>query len=70
VIDEIIKRTGGVPYSIDFKEEKKEKIVEDNTINFLIFEMMTGFCESTKQFCFDNRMVVRIDLPEMTIKIP
>ena len=37
VIDEVIKTTGGVPYSIGFKEDNKEKIVEDNTINFLNF---------------------------------
>ena len=45
-------------------------MVEDNTINFLNFEMMTGFCESTKQFCFDNKMAVKISSPHMTIKIP
>ena len=70
VIDEVIKRTGGVPYSIGLKEDGKEKIVADETINFLNFEMMTGFCESTKQFCFDNKMAVKISTPKMTMKIP
>jgi hypothetical protein len=44
VIDEIVKRTGGVPYCIGLKEEGNEKIVDYDTINFLNFEMMTGFC--------------------------
>lgn len=30
--------------------------------------MMTGFCESTKQFCFDNKMAIKVSLPEFTVK--
>jgi hypothetical protein len=70
VIDEIIKRTGGVPYSIEFKELNKEKMVTLETINFLNFEMTTGFCESTKQFCFDNKLAVKISHPSIRIKVP
>lgn len=37
MIDEIVKRTGGVPYSIGLKEEGNDKIVDCDTINFLNF---------------------------------
>jgi hypothetical protein len=69
VIDEIIKWTGGVPYSIGFKEENKEKMVDNDTIAFLNFEMTTGFCESTKQFCFDNKLAIKISNPNIKIRI-
>ena len=29
---------------------------------------MTGFCESTKQFCFDNKMAIKVSLPQFTVK--
>ena len=32
--------------------------------------MTTGFCESTKQFCFDNRMVIKASDPAIKIKVP
>ena len=32
--------------------------------------MNTGFCESTKQFCFDNKMAVKASCPQITIKVP
>lgn len=70
VIDEVIKWTGGVPYSIGFTEEGKERVVTSETINFLNFEMTTGFCESTKQFCFDNKLAVKADHPAITIRVP
>lgn len=31
--------------------------------------MMTGFCESTKQFCFDNKMAIKISCPDMAIRV-
>lgn len=71
VIDEIVKWTGGVPYSIGFKENaQKEKMVTVETIVFLNFEMTTGFCESTKQFCFDNKMVIKASHPDVKIRVP
>ena len=70
VIDEIIKRTGGVPYSIEFTEDNKEKIVTSETVSYLNFEMTTGFCESTKQFCFDNKLAIKSSHPNIKIKVP
>lgn len=38
VIDEVIKRTGGVPYSIGFIEQNKQKVVDEKeTINYLCY---------------------------------
>ena len=48
----------------------KQKIVDNDTINFLNFEMMTGFCQSTKQFCFDNKMAVKVSVPYIALKYP
>lgn len=70
VIDEIVKRTGGVPYSIELKEHEKERVVNNDTISYLNFEMVTGFCESTKQFCFDNKLVVKCSNPDIKIRVP
>jgi hypothetical protein len=44
--------------------------VTSETISFLNFEMTTGFCESTKQFCFDNKLAVRVDHPAIAIRVP
>ena len=63
MIDEVIKRTGGVPYAIGFTQEGNEKIATEETVNYLNFEMTTGFCESTKQFCFDNKLAVKASIP-------
>ena len=32
--------------------------------------MTTGFCQSTKQFCFDNKLVVKVSHPDIQVKIP
>lgn len=32
--------------------------------------MTTGFCESTKQFCFDNKMVIKASDPDVKIRVP
>lgn len=32
--------------------------------------MTTGFCESTKQFCFDNRLAIKISNPNIKIRVP
>ena len=40
------------------------------TISFLNFEMTTGFCESTKQFCFDNKLAIKAHQPAINIRIP
>ena len=48
VIDEVVKRTNGLPYQVGLVKEKDEKIVNTETISHLNFEMITGFSESTK----------------------
>lgn len=40
------------------------------TISFLNFEMTTGFCESTKQFCFDNKLAIKAHHPAISIRVP
>lgn len=70
MIDEVIKRTGGVPYSIGFTEERKERVVNADTISFLNFEMTTGFCESTKKFCYDNKLAIKASNPNVQIVVP
>lgn len=32
--------------------------------------MTTGFCESTKQFCFDNKLAIKANHPNIRIKVP
>lgn len=32
--------------------------------------MTTGFCESTKQFCFDNRLAIKTSHPNIKIRVP
>lgn len=31
--------------------------------------MTTGFYESTKQFCFDNKLAIKINNPKIKLKV-
>lgn len=33
-------------------------------------EMITGFCESTKQFCYDTRLAVKVHHPKIKLAVP
>lgn len=64
-----MSKTGGIPYNIGFLEEKKEKIVTSETIDSLNMEMMTGFCDSTRQFCYETKLSIKSSNPKIIISV-
>ena len=59
VIDQVVSKSGGIPYNIGFSMENNEKTVVKNTIQDLNFEMISGFCLGTKQFFYETKIGVR-----------
>ncbi len=70
VIDELVSRTYGVPFPITFSKIAGEHVFTQETVDTIEFEMMTGFLDCSKQFCFNSSFGIKIDHPSLKIVLP
>ena len=70
IIDQLVSKTGGLPYNISFSDINKEKVATNETIDFLKLEMVDAFCDSTKQFCYGTKISIQTSNTKIKIHSP